>query len=263
MNFDYCHRPCVQDVCGESSRYKRRAPRVIPMASLGDEFPRDMSGCPTKHQRIPSRSYGQWPSNSFNFLDRRLTPEFIDAHSKQRECRTKNRMTRRWVQLNLKYTRVVLAWNLVAAQRAISLASFGDESSRNTALSHSSCIARLWPSNSFKRMVPTAVRREPISCALPVECCSCITSCDQTWLLPSHHVSAMFAATAAKMCKHQGWQSEAVAHCIVTAWETHTQAPKETVFYYSWLLDQRFGDRCTNYVRDAEWNWISKIQAFP
>ena len=54
----------------------------------------------------------------------------------------------------------------------------------------------------------------------------------------------MFVATAAKMCKHQGWQSEAVAPCIVTAWQTHThtQPPKETVFY-SWLLNQSFGNR--------------------
>ena len=52
----------------------------------------------------------------------------------------------------------------------------------------------------------------------------------------------MFAASAAKMCKHQGWQSEAVAPCVVTAWQTHTQAPKEAVTY-SWPSDQSFGDR--------------------
>ena len=52
----------------------------------------------------------------------------------------------------------------------------------------------------------------------------------------------MFVATAGKMCKHQGWQSEAVVPCILSLLDRGTQAPKETVFY-SWLLDQSFGDR--------------------
>ena len=117
----------------------------------------------------------------------------------------------------------------------------------NTALSRSLWVARPWPSKSFKRMAPTAVPQDPITCALLDEWHQqlfilCVMSCDQTWLLPSHRVSAMFVATAAKMCKHQGWQSEAVVPCILSLLDRGTQAPKERVFY-SWLLDQSFGDR--------------------
>ena len=53
----------------------------------------------------------------------------------------------------------------------IPIASLGDQSptdvSSTIALSRTLWIARPWPSNSFKRMAPTAAPQEPLACSLP------------------------------------------------------------------------------------------------
>ena len=75
------------------------------------------------------------------------------------------------MQLNLQDTRVALAISFCSAKND----PFGNlprwipkNVSRvpNTALSCSLWVARPWPSKSFKRMAPTAVPQDPITCAL-------------------------------------------------------------------------------------------------
>ena len=86
------------------------------------------------------------------------------------------------------------------------------------------------------------------------------------WLLPWNRVSEMFVATAAKMCKHQGWQSEAVAPCIVTAWQTHTGAKRNSQIFLAfgtkfWRSQaQRLTTGCIDvYLKERECRMKNRI----
>ena len=128
----------------------------------------------------------------------------------------------------------------------------------NTALSCSLWVARPWPTNSFKRMVPTAVQWEPISCSLPgewlqqlfvhlikLDCCrrTMFQRCLRQHLRPSKPLSSIFIffkleprASLAQTYKQQGWQSEAVApsnlycHCIR---DTQTGAKGKSLLFFA------------------------------
>ena len=145
----------------------------------------------------------------------RLTPEVIHVHSKERECRM-TRMNRRWMQPNLQDTSVII---ILAGDGVISLASFRDVIPKQGVkgarqkVSRSLWVARPWPSIPF-----TAVPQEPLACALPGEWwfwqrqvadspLSLCISCDQ-FLTAAMKPCFSDVATAAKMCKHQGWQCQ-------------------------------------------------------
>ena len=145
------------------------------------------------------------------------------------------------------------SWGSTSSTRAWSLLDRHTSTKRNShVFMFKVRVARPWPSNSFKRKSSHSGAREPIACALPSvwwfcqrqfapSSCSCSEINTVLTVLPLNSVSEMFAATAAKVCKQQGRRSRNSTPCVVTA-DRHTQAPNETVFY-SWLLDQSFGDR--------------------
>ena len=71
----------------------------------------------------------------------------------------------------------------------------------NTALSRSLWVARPWPSNSFKRMAPTAAPQEPVACALSDDWLQQLFMHHELWSNLTAAISPCFSDVCGYSCK--------------------------------------------------------------